>query len=273
MFSYLLLSSSATHPPLSHYRPPPILSPSPFPKSNIILLGLEHSAPRPSFIQSICLVFLLRASIPELLHLSTCFLEILQHWAKPKADLKLFLKERRIVCDIFLFFQLLLLDSSEIKWRLLPKSPASQTTVISEIQKRSIHLFWGLQTEVKDLNMNSKCYHISFIFILFFYLGSNILLFYCIAIKLCNLNCASLKMHKSQYELKYFSSLFHQVCWLPWLQCILFSTNWQPRMLKSYWVNWQWAESHKPNKNRHSDTEHTFQCRITGCSIVNQRNQ
>ncbi len=101
----------------------------------------------------------------------------------------------------------------------------------------------------KDLNVNSKCYHISFIFILFFYLGSNILLFYCIAIKLCNLNCASLKMHKSQYELKYFSSLFHQFCWLPWMQCILFSTNWQPRMLKSYWVNWQWAESHKTNKN------------------------
>ncbi len=85
--------------------------------------------------------------------------------SKAESWFGLFLKERRIVCDIFLFFQLLLLDSSEIKWRLLPKSPASQTTVISEIQQRSIHLFWGLQTEVKDLNMNSKCYHISFIFI------------------------------------------------------------------------------------------------------------
>lgn len=49
----------------------------------------------------------------------------------------LFLQERRIMCDISLIFQLLLLDSSEIKWRLLPKSPASQTTVFSELQKRS----------------------------------------------------------------------------------------------------------------------------------------
>lgn len=137
VFSYLLLSSSATHPPLSHYRPPPILSMSPFPKSNIILLGLEHSAPRPSFIQSICLLFLLKASIPELLHLSTCFLEILQHWANPKADFASSWRRGESCVIISLFFQLLLLDSSEIKWRLLPKSPASQTTVISEIQKRS----------------------------------------------------------------------------------------------------------------------------------------
>ncbi len=49
----------------------------------------------------------------------------------------LFLQERRILCEISLIFQLLLLDSSEIKWRLLPKSPASQTAVFSELQKRS----------------------------------------------------------------------------------------------------------------------------------------
>lgn len=134
VFSYLLLSSSATLPPLSHYQPPPILSTSPFPKSNIILLGLEHSAPRPPFIQSICLSFLLKASIPELLHLSSCFLEILQHWANPKADFASSCRRGRIVCDISLIFQLLLLDSSEI----LPKSPASQTTVISESQIPSI---------------------------------------------------------------------------------------------------------------------------------------
>lgn len=37
----------------------------------------------------------------------------------------LFLQENRITCEIALIFQLLLLDSSEIKWRVLLKSPAS----------------------------------------------------------------------------------------------------------------------------------------------------
>ncbi len=54
---------------------------------------------------------------------------------------------------------------------------------------------------------------------------------------------------------------------------LLFSANWQPGVLECYWVNWQWAESHSPKQNRHSDTECTFQNRITGCSIVFQRNK
>lgn len=37
----------------------------------------------------------------------------------------LFLQERRITCEISLIFQLLLLDSGEIKWRLLLTSPVS----------------------------------------------------------------------------------------------------------------------------------------------------
>ncbi len=27
--------------------------------------------------------------------------------------------------------------------------------------------------------------------------------------------------------------------------------------------NWQWAESHRPKQNRHSDTKYTFQSKVT----------
>ncbi len=43
----------------------------------------------------------------------------------------------------------------------------------------------------------------------------------------------------------------------------MFSVIWQPRVSKYYWLNWQWAESHRSRQNRHSDMEHTLQSRIT----------
>ncbi len=43
--------------------------------------------------------------------------------------------------------------------------------------------------------------------------------------------------------------------------------------LKYYWVNEQWAESHRPKQKQTFWHRSTFQNRTTGCSIVFQRNK
>ncbi len=57
---------------------------------------------------------------------------------------------------------------------------------------------------------------------------------------------------------------------LPASMAAVFFINWQTGVLKYYWVNLQWVKSHRSQQNRHSDSERTFQSRITGCSGVFQ---
>lgn len=104
VFSYLLLSSSASS----------ILSSSPSPQSDIILSPLSN-------------LFVSRSSWKLLSRSSSISRPAGDSAALSKSQglFPLFLQERRITCEISLIFQLLLLDSGEIKWRLLLTSPVS----------------------------------------------------------------------------------------------------------------------------------------------------
>ncbi len=72
-------------------------------------------------------------------------------------------------------------------------------------------------------------------------------------------------------KFEYASGHIAFICFLPWLQYALFSTNWQPKVSKMLLGKFALGRT-KQKKYWHSDMERMLQSRITVFSTVFQRN-
>ncbi len=78
----------------------------------------------------------------------------------------------------------------------------------------------------------------------------------------CGLPDWECNSNKHKWEALYWKLMRWFICvldfyrWMPILfslgRTTVFSTNWQLRLLKYYWFNWQWAESHRPQQKQAS---------------------
>ncbi len=79
--------------------------------------------------------------------------------------------------------------------------------------------------------------------------------------------------HRQVARLTTPTPTWHMTMKMNEIKYAVFSANWQPRVPKYNWVNWQWAGFTNHNKHRHSGRNTHFQRRITDCSIVFQINK